>query len=187
MVVFAAVAAIGVIVALGAFGVALRGHMRRLAGARDDATRTTAELAARLDGLLAHVGELNRDLRQDLAIARNEQANAAGSLRTEVGDRLAQFTQSQGKTLAQLLDAFAAAREESLRQLAALGLKDADLDRRGRHPDFGAVTLRQLLATWVALDFDHLMQISRVLARQYADEVGPWRAYLRIIRDPVQG
>jgi hypothetical protein len=60
-------------------------------------------------------------------------------------------------------------------------LGDADLDRTGRHPAFGAVTMRQLLATWVAHDLDHVMQISRVLGRQYSDDVGPWRAYLRII------
>ena len=60
-------------------------------------------------------------------------------------------------------------------------LSEADLDRRGTHPELGVVTLRQLLATWVAHDLDHLVQISRVLARQYTDEVGPWRAYLRII------
>jgi hypothetical protein len=96
-------------------------------------------------------------------------------------DRLAQFTASEGRTLAGLLDEFATVRRDSLRDLAALGLTDADLDRRGRHPQLGAVTLRQLLATWVAHDLDHIAQISRVLARQYADEVGPWRAYLRII------
>ena len=72
-------------------------------------------------------------------------------------------------------------RAANLRELTALRLTDADLDRRGRHPALGSVTLRQLLATWVAHDLDHLMQISRVLARQYSDEVGPWRAYLRII------
>jgi hypothetical protein len=60
-------------------------------------------------------------------------------------------------------------------------LTGTDLDRRGRHPELGVVTLRQLLATWVAHDLDHIAQISRVLARQYSDEVGPWRAYLRII------
>ena len=96
-------------------------------------------------------------------------------------DRLAQFAESRGRTLASLLDELAALRRESLRELAALRLTDADLDRRGRHPAFGVVTLRQLLATWVAHDLDHVMQIARVLARQYSDEVGPWRAYLRII------
>lgn len=96
-------------------------------------------------------------------------------------DRFAQQSASQGRTLGSLLDEFVALREENLRELAALGITDADLDRRGRHPGLGTVTLRQLLATWTAHDLDHLMQISRVLARQYSDEVGPWRAYLRVI------
>jgi len=96
-------------------------------------------------------------------------------------DRFAQFAASEGRSLASLLDEFAALRSDSLRELAALPLGDADLDRRGRHPELGVVTLRQLLATWVAHDLDHVVQIARVLARQYADEVGPWRAYLRII------
>ena len=96
-------------------------------------------------------------------------------------DRFAQFAVSEGRTLASLLDELATARQESLRELASLCLTDADLDRRGRHPELGVVTLRQLLATWVAHDLDHVVQISRVLARQYSDEVGPWRAYLRII------
>jgi hypothetical protein len=96
-------------------------------------------------------------------------------------DRFAQFAASDGRTLASLLDEFAALREESLRQLSALRLTAADLDRLGRHPELGTVTLRQLLATWVAHDLDHVAQITRVLAKQYSDEVGPWRAYLRII------
>lgn len=96
-------------------------------------------------------------------------------------DRLAQFRESEGRTLATLLDEFASLRRESLRELAALALTEADLDRAGRHPVFGSVTLRQLLSTWVAHDLDHLVQIARVLARQYSDEVGPWRVNLRII------
>jgi hypothetical protein len=96
-------------------------------------------------------------------------------------DRFAQFAASRERTLASLLDEFAAVREESLAALAGLDLTTADLDRRGRHPELGAVTLRQLLATWVAHDLDHIVQIARVLARQYSDEVGPWRAYLRVI------
>jgi hypothetical protein len=96
-------------------------------------------------------------------------------------DRFAQFALSRGRTLASLLDEFATLRRENLRDLASLRLTDAHLDRRGRHPELGPVTLRQLLATWVAHDLDHVMQVSRVLARQYSDEVGPWRAYLRII------
>jgi hypothetical protein len=96
-------------------------------------------------------------------------------------DRLAQFSESRGRTLATRLDEFASLRRENLRELEAMRLTDTDLDRRGRHPELGVVTLRQLLATWVAHDLDHVVQISRVLAKQYADEVGPWRAYLRII------
>lgn len=96
-------------------------------------------------------------------------------------DRFAQFEDSRGRTLPSLLDEFAAARSESVRSLAALQLSEADLDRRGTHPELGGVTLRQLLATWVAHDLDHIVQVARVLARQYADEVGPWRAYLRVI------
>ena len=96
-------------------------------------------------------------------------------------DRFAQFALSEGRTLDSLLDEFAGLREANLGELARLRLTDADLDRRGRHPELGVVTLRQLLATWVAHDLDHVAQVSRVLARQYSDEVGPWRAYLRII------
>jgi hypothetical protein len=96
-------------------------------------------------------------------------------------DRFAQFAESEGRSLPDLLDEFAALRRDSLRQLAALALTEPDLDRTGRHPALGTVTLRQLLATWVAHDLDHVAQIARVIARQYSDEVGPWRAYLRII------
>jgi hypothetical protein len=96
-------------------------------------------------------------------------------------DRFAQSRESEGKTVTALLDEFAALRRESLRALAALHVTDADLDRRGRHPALGVVTLRQLLATWVAHDLDHVVQISRVMARQYSDAVGPWREYLRVI------
>jgi hypothetical protein len=96
-------------------------------------------------------------------------------------DRFAQFAASRGQTLTALLDEFAALRQDNLRDLAALRLTDEDLDRRGRHPALGVVTLRQLLSTWVAHDLDHLVQVARVLARQYSDDVGPWRAYLRVI------
>lgn len=96
-------------------------------------------------------------------------------------DRNAQFADSAGRSLASLLDEFARLRQDNLRELSALRLTEADLDRRGRHPALGVVTLRELLATWVAHDLDHVVQISRVLATQYSDAVGPWRAYLRII------
>jgi hypothetical protein len=101
-------------------------------------------------------------------------------------DRLAQFEASMGRTVDSLLDEFVMLRRQNLAELRSLELTASDLERSGRHPELGPVTLRQLLATWTAHDFDHLIQISRVLARQYADEVGPWRAYLRVISG-VQG
>ena len=88
---------------------------------------------------------------------------------------------SKNRSLPALLDEFAGLRRQNLEELKALQLSENDLERRGTHPELGVVTLRQLLATWVAHDLDHIVQISRVLARQYSDEVGPWRAYLRII------
>ena len=96
-------------------------------------------------------------------------------------DRVGQNARARGRSVGELLDEFAAVRRDSLRQLAALVLTEADLDRRGQHPALGVVTLRQLLSTWVVHDLDHVMQITRVLGKQYSDAVGPWRAYLRII------
>ena len=101
-----------------------------------------------------------------------------------VFDRFAQFEASRGRSMTQLLDDFRAARAESLDALAGLALTPADLGRTGTHPEFGVVTLAQHLATWVVHDLDHLAQIARVLARGYAGAVGPWRAYLRVVRPP---
>lgn len=89
-----------------------------------------------------------------------------------------------GRDLAGLLDELATRRAESLRELGRIAA--SDLDRRGRHPALGVVTLRQLLAAWVTHDLDHLTQIARVMAGQYTDAVGPWRAYLRVVRDNGQ-
>jgi len=91
------------------------------------------------------------------------------------------FTASRGKRLGELLDTFDQLRTEGLERLAALSLTDADLARRGRHPEFGVVTLGQHLSTWVAHDLGHVSQIVRVMARQYTDAVGPWKGYLSIL------
>ena len=96
-------------------------------------------------------------------------------------DRFAQFEASRGNTLAQLLDTFTELRAQSLRKLTQLELGDIDLERPGTHPSLGRVTLGQLLATWVAHDLDHIVQVSRVMGKQYTDAVGPWAQYLRII------
>lgn len=97
-------------------------------------------------------------------------------------DRFAQLRDHPATPMGALLDEFAQRRARSLADLAALNLAPADLARRGRHPELGVVTLAQLLATWVAHDLDHLFQIERVMAKRYADAVGPWAAYLRIVR-----
>ena len=97
-------------------------------------------------------------------------------------DRLAQKRESQGKSLEQLLDEFARLRAENLDALRALNLAPEDLQRRGRHPALGSVTLSELLATWAAHDLSHLHQISRVMAHQYRDAVGPWTAYLGVMQ-----
>jgi hypothetical protein len=97
-------------------------------------------------------------------------------------DRLAQVRESQGKSLGQLLDEFARLRSENLAELRALHLKPDDFARRGRHPALGVVTLSELLATWAAHDLTHLHQISRIMAHQYREAVGPWRAYLGVLK-----
>jgi len=97
-------------------------------------------------------------------------------------DRTAQFTESRGKTLGQLLDEFATARADSLATLDSLNIKPEDLTRRGLHPKLGPVTLGQLLATWASHDLTHLHQISRVMARQYRAAVGPWTAFLGVMQ-----
>jgi hypothetical protein len=97
-------------------------------------------------------------------------------------DRFAQFEASRGKTLPELLDDFAAARARSLAQLAELRLNPADMERPGKHPDLGEVTLGQLLSTWVAHDLDHIAQIARVLAKSQGDAAGPWKAYLKVLK-----
>jgi len=96
-------------------------------------------------------------------------------------DRLAQERESQGKSLAQLLDEFARLRAENIDALRSLNLQPADLERRGRHPALGVVTLSELLATWAVHDLTHLHQLSRVMAHQYRPTVGPWSAYLGVL------
>ena len=97
-------------------------------------------------------------------------------------DRWAQQRECQGKSLPQLLDEFAQARAESLRELRALNLQPADFARRGRHPGLGTVTLAQLLSAWAAHDMTHLHQIARIVAHQYREAVGPWNAYLGVLQ-----
>lgn len=100
-------------------------------------------------------------------------------------DRYAQFEESRGKSLEQLLDEFERLRTENLAALRALDLSPARLALRGRHPALGEVTLENLLATWVAHDLNHIAQIAKCMATQYDAAVGPWREYLGILKTPV--
>ena len=96
-------------------------------------------------------------------------------------DRFAQQRESAGKTLGTLLTEFETLRTRSLADLAALRLDEAMLGLVGRHPTLGTVTTRELIATWVVHDLNHIAQIAKALAFQYKDEVGAWRAYLPIL------
>ncbi len=97
-------------------------------------------------------------------------------------DREAQLSQSDGKSLAELLDEFAALRRANTELLRLIALQPVDLERQGMHPALGPVTARQLLATWTAHDLDHIVQVNRLMARRYQAEVGPWAQYLSVMR-----
>jgi len=96
-------------------------------------------------------------------------------------DRFGHRAESRGRSMSQLLDDFARERASSLSILEEWQLTDRQLELEGEHPELGPVTLRQLLATWVAHDLSHIAQIARVMAKQYRTEVGPWRAFLPIM------
>lgn len=96
-------------------------------------------------------------------------------------DRFAQFEESKGKSLEQLLDEFENLRFQNLQLLTSKELRSTDLAEKGTHPALGEATLAQLLATWTVHDLNHIAQISRVMARQYKTEVGPWVEYLHIL------
>lgn len=160
--------------------------------------RTPATLQAMLEGLPASwidategpdtwspyvvVGHLLHGERTDW-IPRAEIILAQGANRTFTPyDRLAQFTESQGKSLDVLLDAFAAQRAANLATLRGWALTPAQLALTGQHPAFGDVTLSQLLACWVAHDLGHVVQVARVMATQYRGAIGPWTAYLSVMQ-----
>jgi len=100
----------------------------------------------------------------------------------EAFDRLGHERESEGKSLGQLLDEFARLRSENLDELRGLNLRQEDFARRGRHPALGVVTLSELLATWAAHDLTHLHQVSRSMAHQYREAVGPWSRYLGVLQ-----
>ncbi len=97
-------------------------------------------------------------------------------------DRFAHVERTRGRTLDELLTEFETLRETGLAALREVVEGEADLDAGGLHPELGEVTLRQLLTTWAVHDLNHIAQIARVVAHRFEDEVGPWKAYLPILR-----
>ncbi|MGH7631962.1 MAG: DinB family protein [Gemmatimonadales bacterium] len=160
-------------------------------------SRTPAVLRALLDGIpepwiradegpdtwtpFDVVGHLIHGERTDW-IPRAEIILSEGEARTfDVFDRVAMFEASRGRTLGELLDVFAELRAANVARLDAMRLTPADLERRGRHPELGPVTLGQHLATWVAHDLSHIAQIARAMGKRYRETAGPWRAYLPML------
>jgi hypothetical protein len=107
----------------------------------------------------------------------------AGESKTfEPFDRFAQFEASKGKSLEGLLTGFEELRANNIEALKKMNITQEDLKLRGKHPELGVVTLEELIATWVVHDVDHLVQISRTMAKQYKEAVGPWQAYLSVLQ-----
>jgi hypothetical protein len=128
------------------------------------------------------IGHLIHGERTDW-IPRAQIIRAQGANRTFTPyDRFAQFRESQDKSLVQLLDEFARLRAQNIGTLKSWRLTDAQLALAGEHPELGAVTMRQLLACWVAHDLGHIVQVSRVMAKQYREAIGPWTAYLSVMK-----
>ena len=166
-------------------------------------SRTPAVLRALLDGLpepwiradegpdswnpFDVVGHLVHGERTDW-IPRAEIILTHGESRTFDGfDRFAMFGASRGKSLGELLDTFTELRAANIARLEAMRLSPADLERRGRHPELGSVTLGEHLATWVAHDLSHIAQVVRVMGKRYRKVVGPWRDYLPMLREDGRG
>ena len=107
--------------------------------------------------------------------------NQGADRRFEPFDRFRHLSRNKGKPIAELLAEFRRLREKNLAELRALKITSDQLKLTGEHPAFGRVTLEQLLSTWVAHDLGHIAQITRVMAKQYRDAVGPWQAYLPVL------
>ena len=92
-----------------------------------------------------------------------------------------QLEKSKGKSMRDLLEEFSRLREANIQELHALNIQEEDLQKKGMHPELGPVSLKQLLSSWVVHDLGHLAQISRVMAKQYKEEVGPWVQFMKIL------
>ena len=127
-------------------------------------------------GHLIHADETDWIPRAEVILAQGEDRDFPPF------DRFGQFEKSRGKTLSELLDEFDAIRKECIATVRGWDLTDEKLELRGVHPEFGEVTLKQLLATWVVHDLTHIRQIATIMAKKYEGAVGPWKAYLSILK-----
>ncbi len=127
-------------------------------------------------GHLIHGDKTDWLIRAELILSENEMKTFSPF------DRFAQFEESKGKTLKDLLVEFKAIRTANLLRLKQLNITDTDYNKIGIHPAFGVVSLSQLISAWVVHDLDHISQIARVMAKQYKEEVGHWVEYLKILK-----
>ena len=127
-------------------------------------------------GHLIHCDEYNWILRLEIMFSDSVIKNF------EPFDRFAQLQKSKGKNINQLLDEFVKIRLASIEKLIALNITNEQLSKSAIHPELGSVTVSQLISTWVVHDLDHIAQISRVMAKQYKEDVGPWIKNLKILR-----
>lgn len=127
------------------------------------------------------VGHLLHGEKTDWVIRIRRILDYGTAMAFEPYDRFAQFEESKGKDLLQLMNEFEQLRNENLVWLKSVKLNEDDLDKKGMHPTLGEVTLRNLLATWVVHDLTHIAQITRVMAKQYKEEMGPWPEFFRIL------
>jgi hypothetical protein len=96
-------------------------------------------------------------------------------------DRYAQDKLYSSQTTEELLAEFKILRNQNIQKLLSWNLSENDLNKQGIHPDLGTVTLRQLISTWTVHDIVHLNQVSRVIVKHYAEDVGPWKAYIKLL------
>ena len=96
-------------------------------------------------------------------------------------DPSAQFEQIKRKSLTELLQLFANLRQKNLEELKQLHLSSEQLQIKGAHPAFKEISIKQILSAWVVHDFNHIYQISRIIAKQYNQELGPFKPYISIL------
>lgn len=127
------------------------------------------------------IGHLNHCERADWLLRAEIILSENADTVWEPFDRFAQFEESKGKSFTQLLDEFKSLRKKNIERLLSKKITEKDLEKKGIHPSFGEVALSQLLSSWVVHDLNHISQITRVMAKQYKEEVGPWNEYIGIL------